>query len=85
MSPNGQIPANVSIDDGIPDYSGVGGISSIDSGLWAVIAMYEYVRNSGDVGFLRERLRSLQAAMNWLSARQQQRRPARDPGGRGLD
>lgn len=68
MSPNGQIPANVSIDDGIPDYSGVGGISSIDSGLWAVIAMYEYVRNSGDVGFLRERLRSLQAAMNWLSA-----------------
>lgn len=68
MSPNGQIPANVSIDDGIPDYSGIGGISSIDSGLWTVIATYEYVRNSGDVGFLRERLWGLQHAMNWLSA-----------------
>lgn len=68
MNPVGQVPANVSIDDGIPDYSGIGGISSIDSGLWTIIAMYEYVRVSGDVGFLRERLWQLQRAMDWLSA-----------------
>jgi glycogen debranching enzyme len=68
MSPGGQIPANVSIEGKVPDYSGIGGISSIDSGLWAVIATYEYVRTSGDIGFLRERLDRLQTAMNWLSA-----------------
>jgi len=68
MNPVGQIPANVSIDDGVPDYSGIGGISSIDSGLWAIIATYEYVRASGDISFLRERLELLQKAMDWLSA-----------------
>jgi hypothetical protein len=42
LSPNGQIPSNVRIDTGIPDYSGVGGIASIDSGLWVVIASWNY-------------------------------------------
>ena len=32
ISPNGQIPSNVRINSQIPDYSGVGGICSIDSG-----------------------------------------------------
>jgi hypothetical protein len=39
-TPNGQIPANVRLDDGVPDYSGVGSIASIDSGLWVIIALY---------------------------------------------
>ncbi len=40
LAPNGQMPANVRIDDGTPDYSGVGGICSIDSGLWAIMAFH---------------------------------------------
>lgn len=68
MSPSGQIPANVSIDSGQPDYSGVGGIASIDSGLWVIIAFYEYVRHTNDLGFLRAYRTKLQRAMDWLSA-----------------
>jgi sucrose-6-phosphatase len=68
VSPPGQIPANVSIDNGRPDYSGVGGISSIDSGLWVIIAFYEYVQATRDLDFLRHYLPTLQGAMNWLSA-----------------
>jgi hypothetical protein len=40
LAPNGQVPANVRIEDGVPDYSGVGGICAIDSGLWAIIAFH---------------------------------------------
>ncbi len=68
VSPPGQIPANVSIDNGDPDYSGVGGICSIDSGLWVIIAFYEYIQVTEDLDFLRHYLPVLQAAMNWLSA-----------------
>ncbi len=68
MNPVGQIPANVSIDHAIPDYSGVGGISAIDAGMWTLIAMYEFVRTTGDIDFLRDRLGGLQRAMDWLSA-----------------
>lgn len=64
----GQIPANVSIDNGHPDYSGVGGICSIDSGLWVIIAFYEYIQATQDLDFLRQYLPTLQGAMNWLSA-----------------
>ncbi len=68
VSPTGQIPSNVNIDTGIPDYSGVGGICSIDSGMWVVIAFYEYVRRTGDIKFLRQYLGMLQKSMDWLSA-----------------
>lgn len=68
LSPNGQIPANVRIDDGKPDYSGVGGICSIDSGLWAVIAFYHYVRRTEDYDLLAEYSERLQRVMDWLSA-----------------
>ncbi len=67
-APNGQIPANVRIDDGIPDYAGVGNICSIDSGLWVIIAFYNYVSKTNDIDFLRVHAERLQAAMNWLSA-----------------
>lgn len=67
-SPSGQIPANVRLDDGQPDYGGVGNISSIDSGLWILIAFYHYVVATGDHDFLREHSARLQVAMNWLSA-----------------
>ena len=68
ISPGGHIPANVRIDDLRPDYSGVGGIASIDSGLWLIIAFYEYVAYTRDYDFLRTYQDALQEAMNWLSA-----------------
>ena len=68
ISPNGQIPANVRLDDGAPDYSGVGNICSIDSGLWVVIAAYNHVHQRGDLDFLRRHAATLQRAMDWLSA-----------------
>lgn len=68
VSPNGQIPANVNIDTGLPDYSGVGGICAIDSGLWVVIAAYEHVRTTKDLPFARKWVGTLQKAMDWLAA-----------------
>ncbi len=68
ISPNGQIPANVRVSDDTPDYSGVGGICSVDSGLWVIIAAYEYVRVTNDHQFLDTYMEALQRAMIWLSA-----------------
>ncbi|HEY4415533.1 MAG TPA: HAD-IIB family hydrolase [Verrucomicrobiae bacterium] len=68
VSPNGQVPANVRIDSGTPDYSGVGGICSIDSGLLVVIAFYHYVNKTQDFDLLAEYADRLQRTMNWLSA-----------------
>jgi sucrose-6F-phosphate phosphohydrolase len=67
-APNGQIPANVRIDDGMPDYAGVGNICSIDSGLWLIIAFYNFVMKTGDHDLLRTHAPKLQRAMDWLSA-----------------
>ncbi len=67
-SPTGQIPANVRIDDGLPDYSGIGNIASIDSGLWLIIAIYNYAARTGDHSLLYRHADRLQTVMNWLSA-----------------
>ena len=68
ISPNGQVPANVRIDDERPDYSGVGGIASVDSGLWVIIAFYAYVSQTRDHNFLRQYIKQLQQVIDWLSA-----------------
>lgn len=68
LSPIGQIPSNVRIEDDKPDYSGVGGICSIDSGLWVIIAFYDYVRKTGDFELLDQCADKLQRAMDWLAA-----------------
>ncbi|WP_406683072.1 HAD-IIB family hydrolase [Seonamhaeicola sp. MEBiC1930] len=68
VSRNGQIPSNVRIKNNIPDYSGVGGICSIDSGIWVVIAFYEYVNETKDIEFLREYISDIKQTMNWLGA-----------------
>ena len=68
LAPNGQMPANVRIEDGTPDYSGVGGICSIDSALWAVIAFHAWVRKTGDLELLSEYAGQLQRVMDWLGA-----------------
>ncbi len=68
ISRNGQIPSNVRIKDNIPDYSGVGGICSIDSGIWVVIAFYEYVNVTKDFDFLRRYIADIKETMRWLGA-----------------
>lgn len=68
LAPNGQMPANVRIDDGVPDYSGVGGICSIDSALWAIVAFHAWVRKTNDIDFLLEYSARLQKVMDWLGA-----------------
>jgi sucrose-6F-phosphate phosphohydrolase len=68
VAANGQVPANVRIADRVPEYTGVGGICSIDSGLWLIIAMYHYVTYTGDDVLLTAYAETLQRIMNWLSA-----------------
>ncbi len=68
ISRNGQIPSNVRIKDNVPDYSGVGGICSIDSGIWVVIAFYEYVNVTKDIDFLRRYISDIKETMRWLGA-----------------
>lgn len=65
---NGQIPANVRIDSGIADYSGVGGIAAIDSVLWSVIACCRFAEYNVDWDFVRKHRLGLERAMTWLSA-----------------
>lgn len=64
----GQIPANVRIETDVPEYCGVGGIASIDSIMWVIIAMYRYCKHTGDWDFARKHLGRLQRAMYWLGA-----------------
>ena len=68
ISITGQAPAYVSLDTQESDYSGVGGICSIDSGLWLIIACFEYARARKDIEFIRNRRHDLQRMMDWLSA-----------------
>lgn len=68
ISPSGQVPSNVSLDTGKPDYSGVGGICSIDGGLWLIIAFHDFVKASGNIDFLRSNADTLQRIMIWLTA-----------------
>jgi sucrose-6F-phosphate phosphohydrolase len=68
LAPNGQVPANIRIEDGAADYSGVGGICAVDGALWTIVAAHAYVRRTGDRDFLAEFGDSLQRVMDWLSA-----------------
>lgn len=68
VSPVGQIPSNVNIDTLKPDFSGVGRIASIDSGLWVIIAVYNYVQLTGDLTLLRDFASTLSKSMDWLAA-----------------
>ena len=64
----GQIPANVQIKTGQPDYSGIGNIASIDSVLWFVIGGCRYASYTGDGKFLEYMYPHLSRAMGWLKA-----------------
>ena len=68
QSPAGQIPSNVRIETDEPDYSGVGGIASIDSVMWVIITTYRMGEVTGDWSIVEEYAAQLQRAMDWLSA-----------------
>lgn len=68
QSPSGQIPAYVRFEDGVPEYGGVGGITSIDSGLWTIVATWRYAEVTGDWSLAEEYAASLHKAMEWLGA-----------------
>lgn len=64
----GQIPGNVTIDDEEPEYAGVGGITSIDSALWLILAIWRYSDATGDWSIAEEFRPNIDKAMTWLSA-----------------
>lgn len=68
LAPNGQMPANVRLDDGQPDYSGIGGICSVDGALWAIVAFFHFVRKTGDLDLLGEYSSRIDKLMQWLCA-----------------
>lgn len=68
QSPTGQIPANVRIDTNEPEYAGVGGIASIDSPMWLIIAIWRYCAHTDDWSIVHDYADRLQKAMDWLSA-----------------
>ena len=68
IAPNGQVPANVRIDTRTPEYAGVGGICSIDSGLWLILAVYHYATATGDLSLLSDYAEPLRRCMEWLAA-----------------
>lgn len=65
---SGQIPSNVRLSDKRPDYSGIGGIGSIDSVIWFVIGAVRLAFQTGDRDFAREVLEPVERAMVWLAA-----------------
>jgi hypothetical protein len=66
QAPAGQLPAHVLIDTNEAEYGGVGGITSIDSALWTVIAVYHFCRQTEDWSLADEYREVLQKAMDWL-------------------
>lgn len=68
QTPSGQIPGNVHIDTDEPEYAGVGGITSIDSALWLVLAVWWFADVTGDWSIAEEYEHELQRAMDWLGA-----------------
>ena len=68
ISPNGIIPARVQVADGQPFFNGVGGICAVDSGLWAIIAFYNFVSQTEDHELLAEYADRLARVMTWLGA-----------------
>lgn len=65
---SGQIPANVRLKTGLPDYGGIGDIASIDSVIWFVIGGARYAAHTHDRAFLDHIYPNLERAMFWLRA-----------------
>jgi len=68
QSPTGQVPANVRIDTDEPEYAGVGGIASIDSVMWTIMASVQYAIRTGDWAFIHEHRSQIDKSVYWLEA-----------------
>jgi glycogen debranching enzyme len=68
QAPTGIIPAHVLIDEDHAEYGGVGGITSIDSALWIIIAVWRHAHHTNDLSLAEHYAPVLQRAMDWLSA-----------------
>jgi hypothetical protein len=68
QSEAGQIPTNIRIEDGVPDYSGIGGIAGIDSVLWFVIGVASLSLHTDDRALADDLVESVERAMTWLAA-----------------
>ncbi|MDA0350993.1 MAG: hypothetical protein O3A10_02125 [Chloroflexi bacterium] len=68
QAPAGQIPAHVLIHNGTPEFSGLGGIASVDSSLWFVIGLTRYAFASGDLEFARRLAPAAWLTIRWLRA-----------------
>ena len=64
----GLVPSNVPLNGDLPDYSGIGGIASIDGAMWLVIAFYHYIRETRDYPFLRDWFPMLETVIGRLRA-----------------
>jgi len=62
----GQVPGYVNIETRKPEFSGVGGICSIDSNLWLIIACYDYIQEYRDIPLLKAQIGKLYSIMSWL-------------------
>ena len=67
QGPNGQIPANVHIETGVPEYAGVGGIASIDSVMWVIVGIVHLCEARDDWSLAERHAGRLQKAMDWLA------------------
>ncbi len=68
QTPTGQIPSNVRIEGERPDYSGLGGIGSVDSVIWFVLGAIRLAFHTRDRAFAIEIAEPVERAMTWLSA-----------------
>jgi glycogen debranching enzyme len=68
QTPAGQIPSNVRLDREQPDYSGIGGIASIDSVIWFAIGAARLAFHTGDREFAADMIDHVERAMSWLAA-----------------
>ena len=64
----GQIPSNVQIKSGKPDFGGLGNIAAIDAVLWFGIGVARYAAYTGDRAFLGDMYPRLRRSMAWLRA-----------------
>jgi len=68
QSRDGHLPNYVDVETGKPQFGGIGNIAGIDSALWVVIAVWNYVKVTGDTAFAREHFDTIHRTMKWLRA-----------------
>jgi len=68
QSPDGHLPNYVDVKSGRPEYGGIGNIGGIDGAMWVVIAVWNYVKVTGDSEFAQKHLEALELTMQWLRA-----------------